>query len=289
MAERIVLHDSINIDNAVYADIISRVDEQHNADERIHRAILKPASVSVTCHLLLALIVSYSVKKIVQDQSKPLIEPIKAVLWSKREISNTLPFSGKAQSRATATRDISNQVPTLNVAAKAKVKSNQSIDGAKKVASAPVENHSSERELPLSGALPSSTSSSSVHSIDNIKQATQTYIDNLNREALSALPTSSTAPQRQRKVLPLTSDELLRASIEITVNCDTWTGQLFASLSKNRGVVLEDRDFPTISGDDVLPPKGSVVCSEFGNINHYINKRLTKGKGPASNLFYSLS
>jgi hypothetical protein len=81
-----------------------------------------------------------------------------------------------------------------------------------------------------------------VHSIDNIKQATQTYIDNLNREALSALPTSSTAPQRQRTVLPLTSDELLRASIEITVNCDTWTGQLFASLSRNRGVVLERVD-----------------------------------------------
>ncbi|WP_338519932.1 hypothetical protein [Alteromonas gracilis] len=223
MAERIVLHDSINIDNAVYADITSRVDEHHYVDERIHRGTLKPASVSVTCHLLLALIVSYSVKEIVQDQPKPLLEPIKAVLWSERALSNTLLFTGKAQSRATATRNISNQDSTLNVAARAKVESSQTIDGAKKVASAPVENHSSERELPLSGALPSSTSSSSVHSIDNIKKATQTYIDNLNREALSALPTSSAAPQRQRKVLPLTSDELLRASIEITVNCDTWT------------------------------------------------------------------
>lgn len=265
MVEHSGLHDSITINDDIQIGIISYADEDSYAGKHVYRGVLKPASVSVVCHFLLALIVTYSLKEIARDQPQTSIDPIKAVLWSEQAITKTQSFSDKAAGRAIDSIGVSNQVFDFDVTASARTTADKRID-AKKAANSLTIKSPDEVSLPSPSAL----------TIKEIKQATQAYIQNLNTDAQSALPIPSVTPKRPKKVVPLSLDEQLRKSIEITANCETWSGQLFAALSKNRGVVLEDRDLSSATGEGVLPPKGSVVCNKFGDVHYFINNRVKK-------------
>ena len=117
-----------------------------------------------------------------------------------------------------------------------------------------------------------------------IRDATQDYINRLNAQRLHNIanqsPSSKTHSNvnRSRKLSHSfnTENEDFLKSIEIVVDCSTLKGKLFSSLSKNKGITLHDRDFPTLAGDAVKSVQGTVKCRDHSSFQTHIDKYLNQ-------------
>ncbi|QGX60553.1 hypothetical protein [Alteromonas mediterranea] len=113
-----------------------------------------------------------------------------------------------------------------------------------------------------------------------IRDATQDYINRLNAQRLNDIANQSPAnktPSNVKRNPKLsnslnTENEDFLTSIEIVVDCSSIKGKLFSTLSKNKGVTIEDRDFP--SSPDSTTVQGTVKCRDNSRFNDYINRRL---------------
>ena len=117
-----------------------------------------------------------------------------------------------------------------------------------------------------------------------VQDATKNYINRLNAQRLESIakqsPSNSTHSNvnRSRKLSHSfnTENEDFLESIEIAVDCSMLKGKLFSSLSKNKGITLHDRDFPTLAGDPVKSVQGTVKCRDHSSFQTHIDKYLNQ-------------
>lgn len=117
-----------------------------------------------------------------------------------------------------------------------------------------------------------------------IRDATQYYINRLNVQRLHDIAKQSHSNKTHSNVKRNpklsnsfnTENEDFLKSIEIVVDCSTLKGKLFSSLSKNKGITLHDRDFPTLAGDAVKSVQGTVKCREHSSFQTHIDKYLNQ-------------
>ena len=114
----------------------------------------------------------------------------------------------------------------------------------------------------------------------NIRNATQDYINRLNAQRLHDIANQSPSNKTHSNVkrnpklsssFNAENEDFLK-SIEIVVDCSSIKGTFFSTLSKNKGVTIEDRDFP--SSPDSSTVQGTVKCRDNSRFNDYINRRL---------------
>ncbi|CAB9492480.1 hypothetical protein [Alteromonas macleodii] len=113
-----------------------------------------------------------------------------------------------------------------------------------------------------------------------IRDATQDYINRLNAQRLHDIANQSPSNKTHSNVKRNpklsnsfnTENEDFLKSIEIVVDCSSIKGKLFSALSKNKGVTIEDRDFPPSPGSTTV--QGTVKCRDNSRFNDYINRRL---------------
>lgn len=116
----------------------------------------------------------------------------------------------------------------------------------------------------------------------SIREAAQDYLNRLNGQRLQDIANQSSSNTTRSNAVKNTKlskrynteDEELRDSIEIVVDCNTVKGKVFSLLSKNKGVTIEDRDFPSLS--DSIAVQGTVKCRDNSRFNDYINRRINK-------------
>jgi len=58
------------------------------------------------------------------------------------------------------------------------------------------------------------------------------------------------------------------------VDCNMVKGKVFSLLSENKGVTIEDRDFPALAEDATTPVQGTVRCRDHGSFQLLIDKYL---------------
>ena len=117
-----------------------------------------------------------------------------------------------------------------------------------------------------------------------VQDATKNYINRLNAQRLESIakqsPSNSTHSNGNRSRKPSnsfnTENEDFLESIEIIVDCSTFKGKLFNSLSKNKGITLHDRGFPTLAGDPVKSVQGTAKCREHSSFQLHIDNYLNK-------------
>lgn len=117
-----------------------------------------------------------------------------------------------------------------------------------------------------------------------VQDATQNYINRLNAKRLKDIANQSSSNKTRLNVKrnPKLSNyynnenEDFLESIEIVVDCSTLKGKLFSALSKNKGVTIEDRDFPTVAGYALKSVQGTVKCRDHNNFQMHIDKYLNK-------------
>ena len=117
-----------------------------------------------------------------------------------------------------------------------------------------------------------------------IRDATQDYINRLNAQRLHDIANQSPSNKTHSNVKrnpklsnsSNTENEDFLKSIEIVLDCSSIKGKLFSTLSKNKGVTLNDRDFPTLAGDATKSVQGTVKCRDHGSIQLHIDKYLNK-------------
>ncbi|TKB01137.1 hypothetical protein E5672_18085 [Alteromonas portus] len=115
-----------------------------------------------------------------------------------------------------------------------------------------------------------------------IQDATKNYINRLNAQRLqnianqlSSNKTHSNVKKSQKLSNSFnTENEDFLESIEIIVDCSTLKGKFFSALSKNKGIAIEDRDFP--SSPNTPTVQGTVKCRDNSRFNDYINRRVNK-------------
>jgi hypothetical protein len=73
-----------------------------------------------------------------------------------------------------------------------------------------------------------------------------------------------------------TGNEGFLKSIEIVVDCSSIKGKLFSALSKNKGVTIEERDFPSLAGDRPKSVQGTVKCRDHRSFQMHIDRYLNK-------------
>lgn len=153
----------------------------------------------------------------------------------------------------------------------------ESIKGNIKNTTAPVNTLKPDPNLPE--LMPAPISSPSAK---EIKRATSNYINHLEQGRLQQLAKdvinirkNASALSERKIIKPFKSEEeLLIESMQIVVDCNTKKGALFNFLSRNKGVVLEDRDLPSFSHSSAWPREGTVKCRDHSNFSEYIDKRL---------------
>ena len=115
-----------------------------------------------------------------------------------------------------------------------------------------------------------------------VQDATQHYINRLNAQRLQDLanqPPSNKTRLNMKRTHKLSNpynnenDDFLE-SIEIVVDCSTLKGKLFSALSKNKGVTIEDGDFPILAGDALKSVQGTVKCRDHKSFQIHIDKYL---------------
>lgn len=151
------------------------------------------------------------------------------------------------------------------------------IKSSIKRSTAPVNTLKPDPNLPE--LMPAPISSPSAK---EIKRATSNYINHLEQGRLQQLAKDVINKRKnasalgERKIIkPFKSEEeLLIESMQIVVDCTTKKGALFNFLSRNKGVVLEDRDLPSFSHSSAWPREGTVKCRDHSNFSEYIDKRL---------------
>lgn len=117
-----------------------------------------------------------------------------------------------------------------------------------------------------------------------IQDATKNYINRLNALRLQDIANQSPSKKTHSNVkrnLKLsnpynTENEDFLESIEIVVDCSTFKGKLFSALSKNKGVTIKERDFPTLAGDAKKSVQGTVKCRDHKRFQTHIDKYLNK-------------
>lgn len=117
-----------------------------------------------------------------------------------------------------------------------------------------------------------------------VKDATQNYINRLNAQRLQDIAyqspskkTHSNVKRNPRFSNPNnTENEDFLESIEIVVDCSIFKGKLFSALSKNKGVTIKERDFPTLAGDAKKSVQGTVKCRDHKRFQTHIDKYLNK-------------
>ncbi len=155
----------------------------------------------------------------------------------------------------------------------------ESIKGNIKNTTAPVNTLKPDPNLPELMPAPIS-----LPSAIEIKRAASNYIKHLEQARLQHLAEDAinkrknASAQGERKIIkPFKSEEeLLIESMQIVVDCTTKKGALFNFLSRNKGVVLEDRDLPSFSHSSAWPSEGTVKCRDHSNFSEYIDKRVKK-------------
>ena len=146
-------------------------------------------------------------------------------------------------------------------------------------------NEAGESEEPQALLVKEPLAQQNTEKIDvrpSIREATQDYINRLNGQRLHDIANQSSSNKthlnavRNTKLSKRynTEDEDLRESIEIVVDCNTVKGKIFSLLSENKGVTIEDRDFPSLP--DSVAVKGTVRCRDNSRFNGYINRRVNK-------------
>ena len=117
-----------------------------------------------------------------------------------------------------------------------------------------------------------------------VQDATKNYINRLNAQRLESIANQSPSNKTHLNVNRSgklshsfnTENEDFLESIEIIVDCSTLKGKLFSALSKNKGVTLHDRDFPTLAGDAVNSVQGTVKCRDHSSFQTHIDKYLNQ-------------
>jgi hypothetical protein len=131
------------------------------------------------------------------------------------------------------------------------------------------------------------TSHISTHEKDpfEIESATTSYMKQLELNRLRDLAAAVANTHKNPLLLktkknayePLkTADDLLIEKIQVEVDCTTTKGAVFNFLSRNKGVVIEDRDLPNLSQQHILPKEGIVRCRNNSAFREYVDKRVYK-------------
>lgn len=229
------------------------------------RALL--LSLGINGGLLLVLAFTTDKKPISQPHFNPLL--IKAVL-----VQPTAALR-KAQSK-----------PKLAFETNSGIAHSVDIDDVKQdEIAASASNETSESEEPQTPLVKEPSAQLNTEKKDvrlSIREATQDYINRLNGQRLQDIANQSSSNTTRSNAVKNTKlskrynteDEELRESIEIVVDCNTVKGKVFSLLSKNKGVTIEDRDFPSLS--DSIAVQGTVKCRDNSRFNDYINRRINK-------------
>lgn len=97
-------------------------------------------------------------------------------------------------------------------------------------------------------------SEASEEAMPNVLETSKAYINKLNRQRLHDIPEQPLSRKlggsevnnfHNRRI----EDDDYMESIEIVVDCGTLKGKLFSALSKNKGVTIDNRDFPALAAD----------------------------------------
>jgi hypothetical protein len=160
-----------------------------------------------------------------------------------------------------------------------KTKKGEKVSSASKVVGKPKESQKLLVKEP-SPQLKARTEESKL----KIRDATKDYINRLNAQRLHDTANQSPSNKTHSNVKRdpklsnsfNTENEDFLKSIETVVDCSTLKGKLFSSLSKNKGITLHDRDFPTLAGDAVKSVQGTVKCREHSSFQTHIDKYLNQ-------------
>tara|TARA_A200000113_G_C8817689_1_gene339377 strand:- start:283 stop:1071 length:789 start_codon:yes stop_codon:yes gene_type:complete len=224
-------------------------------------------SFGINVLLLLALAFTTHKKPVSQQHSNP--HSIKAVL-----VQPTTALR-KAQSKPKS-------APETNADVAHSVDIKEAKQGESKTNSS---NDAGESEEPQKSLLKKPSAQFHAETKDvrpSIREATQDYINRLNGQRLHDIANQSSSNTTHSNAVKNTKlskrynteDEELRESIEIVVDCNTAKGKIFSLLSENKGVTIEDRDFPSLS--DSITVQGRVKCRDNSRFNDYINRRVNK-------------
>lgn len=121
----------------------------------------------------------------------------------------------------------------------------------------------------------------SVEAMPNVLETSKAYINKLNRQRLHDIPEQPLSRKlggiavnnfHNRRI----EDHDYMESIEIVVDCSTLKGKLFSALSKNKGVTIDNRDFPALAGDATRSVQGTVKCRDHRSFQIHIDRYLNK-------------
>lgn len=219
--------------------------------------------------MLLALVFSTDNKPISQQRVPPLI--LKAVVLQPLTIPQKAESKPKLVNKTTA--DVEGGVNLK----KAKKKKNLSTTSREKN-----ETEASQALLEKDVSAQPLLKTQDVR--PRVQDATKDYINRLNAQRLRdiAIQSPSTTNHSNVKRNPKLStpsnagNEDFLKSIEIVVDCSSIKGKLFSALSKNKGVTIEERDFPNLTGDTPKSAQGTVRCRDHKRFQTHIDKYLNK-------------
>lgn len=227
------------------------------------RALL--LSLGINGSLLLALAFTTGNESVSQKHSKPTL--LKAVLVR----STTVPQKTDIDSEPVNDKGSDLE----HSAAIEKTKKGEQVSSASKVVGKPKE----PQKLLVKEPSPQFKARTEETKV-KIRDATQDYINRLNAQRLHDIANQSPSNKTHSNVKrnpklsnsSNTENEDFLKSIEIVVDCSSTKGKLFSALSKNKGVTIEDRDFPPSPGSTTV--QGTVKCRDNSRFNDYINRRL---------------
>lgn len=226
-------------------------------------------SLGINGGLLLALVFSTANKPAGQQRLSPLL--LKAVLLQ----PSTIPQ--KAKSKPKLVHKTNADVEGGGDTEEAKKRENPSNASKEK-------NESEASQVPLEKEVSAQSLLRTKDVRLRVKDATQNYINRLNAQRLQDIANQSPSKKTHSNVnrnLKLsnpynTENEDFLESIEIVVDCSTFKGKLFSALSKNKGVTIKERDFPTLAGDAKKSVQGTVKCRDHKRFQTHIDKYLNK-------------
>lgn len=121
----------------------------------------------------------------------------------------------------------------------------------------------------------------SGEAMPNVLETSKAYINKLNRQRLHDIPEQPLSRKlggskvnnfHNRRI----EDDDYMESLEIVVDCSTLKGKLFSALSKNKGVAIDNRDFPALAADATRSVQGTVKCRDHRGFQMHIDKYLNK-------------
>ena len=226
-------------------------------------------SLGINGSLLLALAFTTENQSVSQQQFPPVL--LKAVL--------VMPTTAPQKTEIDSKPEHEKSSDLEHSAAIEKTKMGEKVSSASKVVGKPKESQKLLVKEP-SPQLKARTEETKL----KIRDATQYYINRLNAQRLhdiakqSHLNKTHSNVKRNPKLSNSfnTENEDFLKSIEIVVDCSSIKGKLFSTLSKNKGGILNDRDFPTLAGDATKSVQGTVKCRDHSSFQTHIDKYLNQ-------------